>query len=182
MYPPSLAHLTRVLASCTLALVAVLCLQPAPAIAERASWVWPISGERNIMRDYDAPSSAYAAGHRGIDLPASAGTDVVAPVESVVSFAGVVVGRGVLTLRTGDIQVSFEAVNSDLHEGDLVQAGDVIATTALGSHCECLHVGVRKAGAYLSPLAYFSNIAPAVLQAWDDQLWMRAGQVPAPQA
>lgn len=179
MFPAPIDKLIRIFASCTLAFVGVLCVNPTSASAERAGWQWPVSGERSIIRDYDAPSSAYAAGHRGIDLPVTVGTNVVAPVESVVSFAGVIAGRGILTLRTGDIQISFEAVDAHVHEGDHVTAGEVIATSSTGTHCECLHVGVRKAGAYLSPMAYFSNIAPAVLQAWDDRLWTLAGKAPA---
>jgi len=104
---------------------------------------------------------------------------VIAPTDAVVSFAGTVAGRGILTLRSADLQISFEAVTPLVTEGDVVTAGQAVAAVATGTHCSCLHVGLRRAGEYLSPLSYFSAIAPAALQPWDDQLWLRQARVAA---
>jgi murein DD-endopeptidase MepM/ murein hydrolase activator NlpD len=174
MFPPPFQHLVRFIAAATLGLACVLCVHPASATAARAAWVWPVTGERSIERNYDAPDTAYAPGHRGIDLTAAEGTEVLAPTDAVVSFAGAIAGRGILSLRTADLLISFEAMTTQLVEGDLVRAGQVMGAVSTGTHCSCLHVGVRKAGAYLSPLSYFSAISPAVLQPWDDRLWLRA--------
>jgi septal ring factor EnvC (AmiA/AmiB activator) len=174
MFPPPFPHLVRVVAASALGLACVVCLHPLSATAERAPWAWPVQGERRILREYDAPETAYSPGHRGIDLAADLGAAVTAPTEAVVSFAGIIASRGIVTLRTGDLQISFEAVTPTVAEGSVVAAGQVIATVGEGTHCSCLHVGVRRAGLYLSPLSYFSAIAPAVLQPWDDRLWLRA--------
>ena len=174
MFPPSLPQLIRVVIASLLALAGILFLHPASARAARAVWVWPLSGKHTVVRDYDIPSTAYAAGHRGIDLPAELSAEVLAPTEAVVSFAGTIAGRGILTLRTGDLQISFEAVSPLVAEGERVSSGQVVATVSSGSHCACLHVGVRRSGEYLSPLSYFSAIPAAVLQPWDDHMWARA--------
>jgi murein DD-endopeptidase MepM/ murein hydrolase activator NlpD len=177
MFPPRLPYLFRLIFASMWASTSALCLPPASAIAARGEWLWPLSGEHTVIRDYDVPATTYSAGHRGIDLPAEVDTPVLAPTDAVVSFAGSVAGRGIVTLRIGDVQISLEAVTALVTEGELVTKGQVVANVSTGSHCTCLHVGVRRSGEYLSPLSYFSAIPAAVLQPWDDHIWERAGRI-----
>jgi len=131
------------------------------------SWVWPVDGPRTIMRTYDPPLSEYSAGHRGIDISASAGQEVLAPADGVVHFAGTIVDRGVLSLKHGSVLSSFEPLEAFVTAGQLVRQGDVIGRVTAGHDCECLHVGARFNGAYLSPLSYLGRLDPAVLLPWD---------------
>ena len=83
-----------------------------------------------IVRWFDAPSSAYAAGHRGVDLAASADQWVVAPVAGVVAFNGQVAGIPTLTLQiepssaypSGGV-MTFAPVASTLSVGSALSAG-----------------------------------------------------------
>jgi murein DD-endopeptidase MepM/ murein hydrolase activator NlpD len=129
------------------------------------SWNWPLDGPHAVERQYLAPASAYAAGHRGVDLRALRGGVVRAPANGVVHFAGFVVDRPVLSIRHPDgVLASFEPVETNLERGDAVLAGDVIGTVLPG-HCDdaCLHVGARIDGQYVSPLRFLGGIARSVL-------------------
>jgi septal ring factor EnvC (AmiA/AmiB activator) len=129
-------------------------------------WVWPLAGPRRVLQAYHAPPSRYEAGHRGIDLPAVGGTDVVSPADGIVRFAGVVVDRPVLTVETRDgTLISLEPLASALRAGDIVDRAKPLGRVADGGHCgaECLHLGVRVDGEYVSPLRFFGGVPRAVL-------------------
>jgi len=127
--------------------------------------VWPVDGPRVVIRAYLAPPTPYGAGHRGVDLAALAhGVEVRAVMSGVVHFAGVVVDRPVITVRAGQVLATVEPVTSLVREGDRVESGDVIGLLE-PEHCmrPCLHLGVRLAGEYVSPLLYLGGLQRAVL-------------------
>jgi murein DD-endopeptidase MepM/ murein hydrolase activator NlpD len=133
--------------------------------AARGSWSWPVSAPHPLARPYLAPPTPYAAGHRGIDIRAAAGSTVLAPDDGVVHFAGVVVDRPVLSIaHAGGVLSSFEPVVSTLSAGDSVERGEVIGTL-LGGHCAapCLHLGVRVDGEYVNPLLFLGGVPWSVL-------------------
>lgn len=161
------------------ALVALLTLPllglPGPAAeaspAPRApGWVWPVDGPRLVDRPFVAPAQPWSPGHRGVDLRApAAGAEVRAVMAGVVHFAGVVVDRPVITIRDGQLLATVEPVEPLVAEGDRVVAGQVIGTLLPG-HCApaprggpCVHLGVRLAGEYVSPLLYLGGLRRAVL-------------------
>ena len=140
---------------------------PAGSVAApvAARWVWPI-GRGEVSRAFERPADTYSAGHRGIDLPASVGQDVVAPDAGVVLFAGVVVDRGVLSIRHADGTVSsFEPISAFVSAGDDVTSGQTVGRVSEGGHCDsaCLHVGARVQGDYVDPEPYFMVRRRAVL-------------------
>jgi murein DD-endopeptidase MepM/ murein hydrolase activator NlpD len=117
-------------------------------------------------RTFAAPATPYAAGHRGVDLVVAAGSEVRSPADGVVTFAGVVVDRSVVTLDVGDdLLVSFEPLEAAVVKGAPVARGALIGHASEGGHCgtECLHVGVRLRGEYISPLLFFDRVPRAVL-------------------
>ncbi|TFC77467.1 M23 family metallopeptidase [Cryobacterium sp. TMS1-20-1] len=139
-----------------------------PAVVTPAAdgWHWPLPEPHRVIAPFIAPVTPYAAGHRGIDLTAQAGDAVLAPHDGVVSFAGVVVDRPVLSItQVGDLITTVEPVLALVAEGDRVQAGQQIGTVATGGHCPpgCLHLGVRLHGNYVSPLLYLGCLQRAVL-------------------
>jgi murein DD-endopeptidase MepM/ murein hydrolase activator NlpD len=138
----------------------------ASAATPAARWEWPLGSAQAVSRGFIAPPTRYAAGHRGIDLHAAPPDQVRAPAAGVVSFAGSVAGRPVLSIaHPGDLISSFEPVLSDVAEGDTVAAGAVVGSVASGGHCDahCLHFGVRLHGEYVSPLLYLAGVPRAVL-------------------
>lgn len=137
----------------------------AAALLTAALWAWPVASPHPIARAYLAPATPYAAGHRGIDIRAAAGSLVTSPADGVVRFAGWVVDRPVLSIDHGDgVVSSFEPVESELVAGERVRRGQVIGTLLAG-HCAtpCLHLGARLDGAYLSPLVFLGSRPRAVL-------------------
>ncbi|WP_179100201.1 M23 family metallopeptidase [Leifsonia sp. ALI-44-B] len=137
-----------------------------PAAAPVAArWVWPL-GRAEVSRAFERPADEYSAGHRGIDLPASVGEEVVAPAAGVVLFAGVVVDRGVLSIRHVDGTVSsIEPISASVSAGDDVTSGQWVGRVSEGGHCDaaCLHVGARVKGEYVDPEPYFLLRRRAVL-------------------
>jgi murein DD-endopeptidase MepM/ murein hydrolase activator NlpD len=134
----------------------------------QATWVWPVSGPPEVLRDFRAPATPWGNGHRGLDLAAS--SDVVrAPVSGVVTFAGVVVDRGTITITTeAGHKVSLEPVESLVSSGDSVRAGQQIGIVHTG-HCQtlCVHIGLRINDEYRSPRRELGILQRAVLLPWD---------------
>jgi murein DD-endopeptidase MepM/ murein hydrolase activator NlpD len=124
-----------------------------------ARWVWP-TGSRVVERAWEAPSSDYAAGHRGLDVPAVLGSPASAVDDGTVAFAGAVGGRTVVTIDHGDGLVStLDSVTPLVAAGDEVVRGAPIGRVSVG-HCPasapCLHLGARVDGRYVDPMAYLS--------------------------
>lgn len=120
-------------------------------------WVWP-TGTRVVERGWEPPSDDYAAGHRGIDVPAALGTLTGAVDDGTVAFAGAVGGRTVVTVDHGDGLVStLDSVQPLVAAGDAVRQGEPVGRVSVG-HCPavtpCLHVGARVDGRYVDPTRY----------------------------
>lgn len=137
-------------------------------------WSWPLDPLPAVLRHFEKPPQKWKPGHRGVDLSvAGVGSAVLSPADGVVSFAGTVVDRGVLSIDHGDGRVSsFEPVTTTLSKGQPVARGDVVATLSApraigspGGHCgrPCLHWGVRVAGDYVDPLSFVLDRRPSVL-------------------
>ena len=140
-----------------------------PAAASVESWQWPVTPVR-ISAPFRAPETRYGAGHRGVDFEAALGQTVSAPATGVVEFVGTVVDRRVVTVRvSASLRYSLEPVDAALLPGQRVRAGETIGTLGTGGHCatNCLHLGVRRGEAYVTPLQFFS-LAPRIrLLPWD---------------
>jgi murein DD-endopeptidase MepM/ murein hydrolase activator NlpD len=172
----------RRLLALALLLGAAIALAPAPAAAGVPAsppasgppvWDWPTAPPHPVVRPYRAPATAYASGHRGIDLPVAQGSPITSPDDGVVHFAGIVGDRPVLSIRhEGGLLSSFEPVEAVVGEGDTVRRGELVGTLAVSAgHCplDCLHVGARLDGRYLSPLALLGGVPRAVLLPLDGQ-------------
>ncbi|NDC19229.1 MAG: M23 family metallopeptidase, partial [Microbacteriaceae bacterium] len=102
-----------------------------PASVASEPLVMPISGASHldVINQYEAPLSEYGTGHRGVDLAAPIGTEVIAPVSGEISFSGQVGYRESITILFGNsFRTSLEPVCSEFIEGTPVLAGDVIGT------------------------------------------------------
>ena len=129
-------------------------------------WSWPAAAPHPVVRPFTAPEHPWSPGHRGIDVGTPVGSPVTAPDDGVVHFSGIVVDRPVLSMRHADgVLSSLEPVVSDLAAGDPVVRGQVVGSVEAG-HCpdvECVHLGARIDGEYVSPLMMLGLGRPSVL-------------------
>jgi murein DD-endopeptidase MepM/ murein hydrolase activator NlpD len=134
--------------------------------ATAGQFVWPVAPPVEVVRAFDLPAQPWLAGHRGVDLRAEAGAQVLAPAAGSVTFNGWIVDRHVLVIRHGDLASTLEPVLSDLAVGDPVDQGAAVGTVAAGEawHCQnCLHWGVRRGDQYLDPALLVDPAPRAVL-------------------
>ncbi|MGH3935169.1 MAG: M23 family metallopeptidase [Pseudonocardiaceae bacterium] len=120
-------------------------------------FAWPLPGPPVVVRPFQAPAFPYGPGHRGVDLAAVAGAPVLAAGAGTVVFAGMVAGRGVVSVdHPGGLRTTYEPVSATVAAGDRVARGAQIGTVQLGhpgcSAAACLHWGVRRDAEYLDPL------------------------------
>jgi len=116
-----------------------------------AAPVAPVPGA--VVRPFDPPPTRFTAGHRGADLAAVPGEEVRAAMAGVVTFAGVVAGRGWVTVRhEGGLDTTYGDLDPRLvTAGTRVDAGQVLGRLApTGTH---LDWGARLDGEYVDPLA-----------------------------
>ncbi len=119
-----------------------------------------------VARWWDPPPTPYAAGHRGVDLAAPVGAELRAVGPGRVHYAGLVAGRGVLSLTLpGGLRTTYEPVRPLVAEGEEVTAGQVVAVLTEGTHCgrPCLHWGLLSGTTYLNPLTLLPHPTPRLL-------------------
>lgn len=121
-----------------------------------------------MTRAAELPSSPWLPGHRGIDLRAAVGQVVFSPGDGVVTFAGVVVDRPVVTVTLADgRRSSVEPVDPSVEPGSAVSRGQAVGVLAdAPSHCRpaaCVHWGVRDGDSYLDPLDLLVGFGPVRL-------------------
>lgn len=133
-----------------------------PSTEPRAGqWVWPLDPPPAIVRGFDPPDAPWGSGHRGADLLGRPDQPVRSAGAGTVTYAGMLAGRGVVTVTHGDLRTTYEPVRAEVSAGAEVAAGDVLGTleTRLG-HClprVCLHWGLRRGHVYLDPLDLLAN-------------------------
>lgn len=148
-------------------LLLLCCLVLAPPRTQvPPPWTWPLAPPHPVQAPFLAPATPYAAGHRGVDITAATGLPVVAAASGVVTFSGVVVDRPLVVIRHDDGLVSsIEPVVASVTVGSPVPQGSTIGTVGTGGHCDgsCVHLGVRRDGAYINPLLLLGEVPAAVL-------------------
>ncbi|MCF8526090.1 MAG: M23 family metallopeptidase [Candidatus Nanopelagicales bacterium] len=138
----------------------------------------PVSGPvpvdpNAVLSPFQAPSSPWGPGHRGLDLAARRGQQVLSWTSGTVAFAGRVAGKPVVVVSlTGQRRVTYEPVIASMKPGQSVHPGDVLGhVAAAGGHCggdttgratHCIHVGLRTKDGYRDPLVLLRG--PAVLK------------------
>lgn len=132
-------------------------------------WQLPLPGSPAVLRPFDPPAEKWGAGHRGIDLAAAVGTDVFAAGSGVVAFAGRVAGRGVVSIKHGELRTTYQPVRSVVRAGQTIATGQVIGTVLADPHCRprsCLHWGLLEGDRYLDPMTLLRAGAPRLLPIW----------------
>jgi murein DD-endopeptidase MepM/ murein hydrolase activator NlpD len=141
-----------------LALVLLVLLALPAAADPRPGFGWPLPGTPSVERGFQLPASAWGPGHRGVDLGGYAGERVLAAGAGRVSYAGMLAGRGVVTVvHAGGLRTTYEPVSPAVHVGQQVAQGDALGALASGhASCPpgtvCLHWGLLRGNSYLDPL------------------------------
>jgi len=128
-------------------------------------WVWPLD-DRRVIRPFVAPARPWGPGHRGVDLAAARGAPVRAVGSGIVSFAGIVAGRGVVTVNHGTFRTTYEPVDASVRRGDRVGPGSPIGSLSAVGHCVpeiCLHLGLVSGSTYLDPMSLFQPVRVRLL-------------------
>lgn len=138
---------------------------PAPSVG---TYRLPLGSAADVARGFEPPPEPWAAGHRGVDLRAPLGAEVVSPVAGVVTYSGAVGGRHVVTVTdAAGRRSSVEPLTPSVRVGHLVAPGDRLGSLESGgSHCApiaCLHWGVRVGTEYVDPLGLLPGAGPVVL-------------------
>jgi len=144
---------------------------PVTAAARGPGWRWPLAGTPVVATPFRPPATRYGAGHRGVDLTADPDTPVLAAGDGVVGFAGMLAGRGVVTVVHGALRTTYEPVEPGVSVGQVVRAGDALGTLAAGhTGCPvataCLHWGLRRGEDYLDPLSLLRRQRSRLLPVW----------------
>ena len=151
-----------------LLVIGFLALLTTPARADaRPGFGWPLAGTPIVARGFDPPTTTYSTGHRGVDLLAVLGQQVRAAGAGRVTYAGLLAGRGVVTVtHAGGLRTTYEPVHPSVRVGALVAFGAPIATLTSGhASCHpgthCLHWGLLRGQVYLDPV---SLVQPTALR------------------
>lgn len=153
-----------------LAFVLAAALGPLTPAAASGGWGWPLEPPE-VIHGFDPPDNPYGSGHRGVDLAGFVGQVVMAPSSGVVTFAGVIAGRGVVVVSHGAVRSTYEPVAAGVVIGASVGAGDHLGTLqGFAHHCglPCLHWGVIEGETYLDPLDFVGVGPSRLLPWWDD--------------
>jgi murein DD-endopeptidase MepM/ murein hydrolase activator NlpD len=158
MGPPGAAHASGTVSGAGVGPTRFDGVADAGARAGRGTWPVPPP----VLRKFAPPPVRWAAGHRGVDLAAGAGTVVRAALGGTITFAGEVAGTPVTVVTHPDtgsppLRTTYEPVAASLPVGAGVATGQpigVITGSLPGGHCGgCLHWGLLRAHHYLDPLS-----------------------------
>lgn len=128
------------------------------------NFIWPLPASKRITSrfgDREAPVEGASTIHKGIDVGASSGSDIIAAASGtvVVSTYSYSAGNYLMINHGGGVYTVYMHCSKLLVSvGDQVQQGQSIAKTgstgySTGPH---LHFGIRVNGTYVNPLQYVS--------------------------
>lgn len=129
------------------------------------AFTWPVPASKRVTSDFGprtSPTAGASSNHKGIDIGASTGSDIVAtaPGKVIISRYSSSAGYYITIDHGGGLCTVYMHCSKLLVEvGDVVAAGEVIAKVgstgiSTGPH---LHFGVSLNGTYVSPWGYLTR-------------------------
>lgn len=126
------------------------------------AFTWPCPSSKRVTSDYGnrlSPTEGASSYHKGIDIGAAYGADIVAAAQGEVIYSGYSAAAGnhvIISHGNGLCTVYMHASSLNVSVGDMVSAGQSIAKVgstgiSTGNH---LHFGVSLNGAYVNPWDY----------------------------
>ena len=131
-----------------------------------SNFLWPMPSSYTISSYFgtrDAPTEGATTNHKGIDIPCSEGSSVIAVADGTVIYVGYLGNGGnavIVDHGSGISSCYFHLSSFAVEEGDTVSAGQTICYSgntgvSTGPH---LHFAVRENGEYVNPLKYYPNV------------------------
>jgi murein DD-endopeptidase MepM/ murein hydrolase activator NlpD len=119
------------------------------------TYAWPVQGP--VIRGFEPPPDPYSSGHRGIDIGAPFGSDMVAAQDGTVAFAGWVGGSLYISIDNADgVRTTYSWLSAmSVQQGDTVVRGQSIGSTGQGhpgSSTPHLHFGALVGNTYIDPM------------------------------
>lgn len=117
----------------------------------------PVSGP--LTKKFEAPSTPYSSGHRGIDFAVGVGTPVRASADGVVTFSGPVGGAGLFVSidHGAGLVTTYSFLSAtEVSKGARVKRGQLVGSSGLGHPDDptpALHFGAKLEGRYIDPAA-----------------------------
>ncbi len=135
-----------------------------PVSLGNISFIWPCPSSSRITSQFggrSSPTEGASTNHKGVDIGASSGSDILAAASGTVTIStySVSAGNYIMIDHGGGISTVYMHCSSLLvSAGEKVTQGQVIAKVgstgySTGPH---LHFGIRADGAYVNPLQYVS--------------------------
>ena len=148
-----------------------------------SNYAWPIPGYTTLSSKFGkrtAPTTGASTFHKGIDIPAPEGTNLIATCDGTITFIGFLGGGGyTITLTNSDeIKISYCHVSPNfiVSINDIIEQGQIIGnvgpkyvygvignnykdpsngkpTNGATTGCH-LHIGFRVENNYVNPLDY----------------------------
>lgn len=115
-----------------------------------------------VTRRFEAPSSNWGPGHRGVDYGVAAGTLIRAAAPGTVVFAGRVPGGSAVTIaHSGGLETTYSGLSEvSVARGDHVIEGTWVGRAGTSHDGEPgLHFGVKLHDGYVDPTDYFTDVA-----------------------
>lgn len=111
-----------------------------------------------ISSNFGVIDAAHAIPHTGIDVPLKEGTPLHAVADGVITriidYGNTNIGKGIsLTIPDGKQVIYGHLQRFNVHEGDVVHAGQIIAFSGSSGHSTGphLHLGIIDQGRYIDP-------------------------------
>ena len=128
------------------------------------SFIWPCPSSSRITSyfgDRESPTEGASSNHKGVDIGAGTGADILAAAggEVVISTYSYSAGNYIMIDHGGGVSTVYMHCSQLLVQaGDQVSQGQVIAKVgstgySTGPH---LHLGIRSDGSYVNPLSHVS--------------------------
>jgi hypothetical protein len=133
-----------------------------------APFDWPVLDAR-VAREFLLPEQIWLAGHRGVDLLVQEAESLLSPEDAVITFAGSVAGKNVVSLQSEHWLHSFEPAVTEYAVGETVSRSSAFAIAqGVSDHCEstCVHWGVRDVQKIYRDPAILASGSKIVLKAW----------------
>lgn len=147
-----------------------------------SGFAWPIPGYTTITSYFgkrNSPTAGASSYHKGLDIGAPEGTNLIATIDGKITFTGFLGGGGyTITLSKDNMKITYCHVSPNyiVQEGDFVKRGQIIGyvgpkyvygvkgntyydstgkpTNGATTGCH-LHLGIRIDGEYVDPLNYY---------------------------